>query len=138
MISSFSIAKALLDNAQTIATANNYTLIPCGTEYTPDPNATYIEEFPLFGDDTAIGLADESSDIQFGVYQLNINTPKDQAGSKWAARIIEGVFKEGFKRGTELTHNGQMLRTRNSKAVPMDSTDTHDVHVLSISYSVIN
>ena len=138
MISSFSIAKCLLDKTQEVATANGYTLVQFGAKYSPSPSETYIREIPLFGEDRMIGLADNDSDIQYGFYQINIYTPKDNTGGKWQARTIESVFKTAFKKGTELTHNAQMLRTRNSKVIQSDSNDTHNVHILSINYSVIN
>lgn len=138
MIDSFSIAKALLDNSQFIADAGGYTLIPNGESYTPDPNATYIEEFVLYGPDNAIGLADDSSDIQIGMYQINVNTPKSEDGSKWKGLKISNIFKAGFNRGKELIFNGQMVRIRNTSIIPMDMNETHETHILNISYSVIN
>ena len=138
MINSFNIAKALLDNTQSISDANSYLLIPDGESFTPNPNDTYIEEFALYGPDVPIGLEDSSSDIQIGIYQLNINTPKAEVGSRWAGLAIEGVLRAGFARGTELTFGGQMVRIRDSSITQMEPSDTHETHILNITYSVIN
>jgi len=138
MISKNDLAKALLNQARVISTANSYLLIPNGATYEPDPNTTYIQEFMIYGDDNSIGMADCSSDIQLGIYQININTPKSLEGAKWLGLKIADIFQAGFARGTQLTYNGQMVRTKNSSIQPMDGDDTHEIHILSVSYSVIN
>ena len=138
MISKFDLAKALYEQAKLIAGNNSYLLIPEGKEYEPDPNATYIQEFVLYGPDNAIGLADCSNDMQLGIYQINVNTPKAQAGAKWAGLKIGDVFQAGFARGTQLIYNDQMVRMKNSTLLPMDPDETHEVHVLSINFSIIN
>ena len=138
MISTFNIAKALFDKARQVSTDNSYLLIPQGEKHEPDPNETYIEEIPLYGDDNSIGLADNSSDIQFGIYQINVNTPKAQAGGKWSSANIADIYKAAFSKGLELTFGGQMLRIKNTTVKPLDMNDTHFTHVLSITFSVIN
>jgi hypothetical protein len=138
MINKFDLAKALFNQSKSIADTNSLLLIPNGSAYEPDPNTTYIEEFVLYGNDTAIGLADCSSDIQLGVYQVNINTPKSNLGAKWRGLEIGGIMQEGFKRGTTMTFNGQSVRTLTSSLQPMDFNDTHETHILSVNYSVIN
>lgn len=138
MVNKFNIAKALFNEAEQVSTANSYLLIPQGEKHESNPNETYIEEFPLFGDDNSIGLSDNSSDIQLGIYQINVNTPKAQAGGKWSGLNIAGVYQAAFSKGLELTFGGQMLRIKNTTVKPMDMDDTHFTHVLSIVYSVIN
>ncbi len=138
MINKFSIAKALLDNAQSIADTNGYDLVPEGGEYTADPNTTYIQEYCLYGDDNMIGMAAGDNDIQFGVYQININTPKAMAGAKWLALNIAGVYQSGFSKTTQLTNDGQKLTILGSSLNQLDGDDTHMQYVLSINFSVIN
>jgi len=138
MINKHDLAKALLNQARLIAVNNSYLLIPNGMPYQPDPNTAYIQEFVLYGDDNAIGMSDNSCDIQLGIYQITINTPKAQEGSKWTGLKIGDVYQAGFARGTELIYNDQKVRIKNSALLPMDSDDTHDVHALSIKYSIIN
>ena len=138
MINKHDLAKALLNQARLIAVNNSYNLIPNGMAYQPDPNTAYIQEFVLYGDDNAIGMSDNSCDIQLGIYQITINTPKAQEGSKWTGLKIGGVYQSGFARGTELIYNDQKVRIKNSALSEMDSDDTHDAHALSIKYSIIN
>jgi hypothetical protein len=90
MISKFDLAKALLTKAQAIADANDYLLIKDGESYKEDVNTAYIQEFCLYGDDNTIGLSASSHDIQFGIYQLNVNTPKSFAGAKWLGLNVAG------------------------------------------------
>jgi hypothetical protein len=138
MISKFSLAKALFNQAKLITDNNSLLLIPNGKGYEPDPNTTYIQEFVLYGPDNSIGLADCSNDIQLGVYQLNINTPKAQEGAKWRGLQIGDILQAGFARGTELIHNSQMVRMKTSTLIPMDADDTHEIHILNINFSIIN
>ena len=134
MINKYNISKSLRDNAQTIADNNNYTLVTDGESKEPDPNETYLEEFTLFGPDNSIGLGDDSSDQQTGIYQINVNTPKHS--TKWVGLNIVGVLQEGFPKGLELTNN-QLVRIKNSQVSSMMQNDTHLIHVLSITYNVI-
>jgi len=135
MINKFDIAKALRNEAKTVSDANSYTLVGEGESFSPDPNTTYIEEFVLYGDDNPIGVADNSSDIQIGIYQLNINVPKTQ--SKGAALVIIGVFETAFLKGLELTFNSQTVRMKAKSLAHLDENDTHLIHVLSVTFSVI-
>jgi hypothetical protein len=138
MINKFNIAKALLDNAQTISNDNSYLLVPDGEEYTKKPSETYIQEMPLYGDDESIGISDDSSDIQFGIYQINVNTPKAEEGAKWSGLTIAGVYQTGFAKGLTLSFGGQSLRIKNTSLAGMQQNDTHFIHILSITFSVIN
>ncbi len=138
MISRFSLSKALLDKAQEVADNNGYLLVPNGAEYETDPNELYIQEYVIYGPDNTIGAANDSNAIQLGVYQININTPKAWEGSKWKGLEVVDVFVAAFSRGTQLTINSQMLKILNIDSQLMDGDDTHDMHILSINYSVIN
>lgn len=138
MISKYDLAKALYEQAKLVCANNGYLLIPEGQTYEPEPSATYVQEFVLYGEDTAPGLADDSSDIQLGIYQININTPKEKAGAKWIGLQMAETIQTGFKRGTELTYNGQMVRTKTTATLAMLPNETHEVHILSINFSVIN
>lgn len=134
-ISKFDLAKALRDKAKLVADANSYTLIGEGVSFSTDPNATFIQEFVLYGDDNPVGVSDTSSDIQIGIYQLNINVPKNQ--SKWVALEIIGVLDTAFPKGLELTFNSQMLRIKSSSLSPQLENDTHLIDILSITFSII-
>lgn len=138
MINKFDLAKALYDNAKAVSDANGYTLVADGQEYETSPDIAYVREYALFGDDDPIGISDNSSDIQFGIYQLTICTPKIQEGSKWVGLNMVGIYESGFQRGTVLTYNGQSVRIRNSSVAPLPSDETHLIRALSIQYSVIN
>lgn len=138
MIDKFDLAKALYDNAKTISDANSFILVADGESYDKSPEQPYVMEFPLFGDDDAIGISDDSSDIQFGVYQLTICTPKIQEGGKWTGLDMIRKYQLGFQRGTVLSYNGQNVRIRNSSVARLQSDDTHFMNALSIQYSVIN
>ena len=138
MINKFNIAKALFDKAEQVSTDNSYLLIAQGEKYEPNPNDAYIEEKPLFGDDNSIGLSDDSSDIQFGIYQINVNTPKVEKGGKWSGLNIAGVYQVAFSKGLELSFGGQTLRIKSTTVKPMKMNDTHFTHILSVVYSVIN
>ena len=73
MINKFNIAKALINKAIQVSDDNAYELVSDGKSYSSDPNTTYIEEMVLYGEDQSIGIGDDSSDIQFGIYQLNMS-----------------------------------------------------------------
>ena len=138
MINNFNIAKALFDKAKAISTANNYTLVPEASEYTSNPEQVYIKEYALFGDNRPIGLADNSSDMQRGIYQLTICVPKSQEGSKWSALTIAATYQAVFAKGLELTHGGQKVRIVSTGTNILDADDTHVQIALSIRYSIIN
>jgi hypothetical protein len=138
MINKFSLAKSLYDQAKLISNSNSLNLVADGEEYTTTPNEEYIEDHVLFGKDDSVGISDASSDIQLGVYQLTINTPKAEEGAKWRGLQIANIYQEGFPKGLELTHDNQAARIRNTSIVPLGQNDTHLVFVLSVQYSVIN
>ena len=138
MINKYSISKALYDNTKQVSTANGFLLIANGKAYTPSPNDVYVQEMTIYGDDNSVGIADNSSDIQMGIYQININTPKALTGGKWQGLQMVDIYQAGFSKGLELTFNGQMLRIKSAKLSTMMQSDTHFIHILSIAYSVIN
>lgn len=138
MINKFSLAKALYDNAKFIADNNGYNLVAEMESYTSDPNEAYLTEAVLYGPDNTIGLADCSNDIQLGIYQINIYTPKANQGAKWQGLQIGGVIQAGFSKGTQLTHNDQMVRIKNTSLIPLGEDDTHLITILSINYSIIS
>ena len=136
MINKFDIAKALKDQASIIATANSYILISTSEPNPGDVNGAYIAEFTLFGDDNPLGIADTSSDMQLGIYQLSVHEPK--TSSKWAALAKIGILQTGFARGLQMTYNSQMVRTKNSTISQLQQNNTHFIYHLSIGFSVIN
>lgn len=138
MIDKFNIAKALFDKAEQVSNDNSYILIAEGESHESNPNETYVKEMVIYGDDNSVGLSDNSSDIQFGIYQLMINTPKSEEGGKWSGLKIAGVYQSDFVKGLELSFGGQMIRLKNSSVKPMGSDNTHFMHILSMVYSVIN
>jgi len=138
MINKENIAKALLNEAKQVASDNSYVLIREGENHESDPNETYIEEMVVYGGDNSIGLSDASSDIQFGFYQINVNTPQAEASGKWDGLTIIGVFQTAFRKGLELEDGGQTIRIKNVTLATMMQSKTHYIHILSIDYSVIN
>lgn len=136
MISKFSIAKALHDKLKSVSDGNGYTLVGNGVGYDPSPSDSFIQEFVIYGDDLSVGLSDSSSDIQFGVFQINVNTPKTQ--TNWSGLAVVDVISGEFAKGLELTHNSQMVRIKNASAEPMFQNETHLVHVISVTFSAIN
>lgn len=138
MISKFDLAKALRDHAKLVAISEGITLISIDDPegYNPDPNTPYLEEMVLFGPDRPIGIADASRDLQVGVYQININRPKTEA--KWVGLRLADTISIAFKKGTELTYNGQMVRMREQELRPMLVNATHKTFILSIVFTVIN
>jgi hypothetical protein len=136
MINEFNLAKALRDKAQEIATANSYTLVANGEGFAPEVGETYIEEIVLYGNNDTIGMPNDSSDIQIGIYQININTPINE--SKWAGLAIVNVINPEFPKGLKLTFGGQLVVIKTTTLEPMQKNDTHLIHILSISFSVIN
>ena len=137
MINKFNIAKALFNEAEQVSNDNSYLLIPEGEKHESEPNESYIEEMVLYGDDNSVGLSDNSSDIQFGIYQINVNTPRVEEGGKWSGLKISGIYQAAFSKGLTLSFGGQNLRVKNSTLKPMDIKETHFTHVLSIVFSVI-
>jgi len=138
MINKFNIAKALFNEAEQVSNDNSYLLIPEGKKHKQDPNETYIEEKVIYGGDNSVGISDDSSDIQFGIYQLNIHTPQAEKGGKWAGLEIAGVYQTEFIKGLKLSLDGQSLRIKSTSVMPMNQSKTHYIHILSIVYSVIN
>lgn len=138
MINKFNLVKALRDHAKNVATANNWELVsnPQPANYNPDPNTIFIEEHTLFGPDTPIGIADISNDIQIGVYQININVPR--TFSQFSLLQKADIYSEAFKKGTELTHDGQMVRMRDQELKMLFVNETHATAILSIIFTVIN
>lgn len=137
MINKKNIAQALVLQANTIASLNTYIFITQGEQYEQNINDTYIEEMPLFGDDNSIGISDNSSDIQFGIYQLNIYTPKSNDGGRWEGLEIADVYQAGFAKGLEIEQGGQVVRIKSTSLAVMQQTKDHFKHILSVAYSVI-
>lgn len=138
MINKFNIAKALFDQAELVSTNNSYLLIAEGENHESQPNETFIKEKVVYGDDNSVGLSDVSSDIQLGIYQLNVYTPQAEIGGKWSGLNIAGVYSSAFNKGLSLSFGGQNLRIKNASVMPMDKNETHYIHIISIVYSVVN
>lgn len=136
MIKKTDLILALRGKAIEVTTANNYTLVFSGKTFTPEADQTYIKEDILPGDDNKIGYEDSSNDFQIGIYQLMVNTPRNK--SNLDATDIIDVLSLAFSRGTELTVNGQMVRTMESTLTPLDYNPTHLMYALRIKYSVIH
>lgn len=135
MIDKFNLAKALKDQADIVATVNNYTLVSNGEGFEPDVNKSHIEEVVLYNDDDSIGLAVDSSDIQVGVYQLSVHTPKNE--TKWAGLAIVKVLNLHFVRGLKPSFDGQEVIIETASLSPMMQNETHNVHHFSIVFSVV-
>lgn len=138
MINKNDLAMALLTKANEIATTNSYTLIPFGMQYNPNASDTYITESCLFGDDNSIGMANNSSDIQFGVYQISIYTPKTDVACRWSGLEIADKFTCHFAMGLKLTYNAQTVEIIKASLTTPRLSDTHLAHILSVRFNVIN
>lgn len=138
MIIAQELAKALLNKANEVAIANSYTLIPQGQQYSPGIDETYVMESCLFGDNTTIGYANNSKDIQFGVYQIAIYTPKTQEGYRWLGLSIADKFSEAFAMGAQLSSGGQMVEILKASVTSPTLSSTHMTHILSVRFNVIN
>lgn len=136
MIKKSDLALALRTKAIEVTTANSITLVFSGREFTPEVDQSYVKEDPLFGDDNKIGYEDTSSDFQIGIYQLMVFSPREK--SNLAGLDIVDVLAIGFARGTELTENGQMVRTMETTVTPLDYNNTHLMYAVRIKYSVIH
>lgn len=136
MISKFNLAKALRNEAKIVADANSITLVGNGEGFSPDVNQTFVEEIVLFGDDSSVGLGDESSDLQFGIYQLSVHSPINQ--TKWAGLQIIDILSAHFVRGLKPIFGGQQAVVTIASVAPMMKSETHLVFHLSITFSVIN
>lgn len=135
-ISKFNLAKALRNEAKIVSDANSFTLVANGEGFTPDVNETFIEEIVLFGDDNSVGLGDVSSDVQFGIYQLSVNSPIGQ--TKWAGLQIIDILSAHFVRGLKPSFGGQQAVVTIASVAPMMKSDTHLIFHLSVTFSVIN
>lgn len=136
MISKFDVAKALRDQAKIVTDANSLVLVGNGEGFEPDVEKSHIEEIVLYGNDFSVGLADESSDIQVGIYQLSVHSPKTEP--KWVGLEIIDILQASFVKGLQLTFNGQMVRIKTSSLATMMQSETHFIYHLSIEFSVIN
>jgi hypothetical protein len=93
----------------------------------------------LLNDDRSIGLADNSSDMQMGIYQVSIYIPRTfQSNSEWSGLAISDRIQAGFAKGKELCEDGQLTRIKNSKTNELDPVETHFIWAVSIKFSVIN
>ena len=135
MISKFDLAKALRNQAVIVTDANSLTLVGNGEGFSPDVNESHVEEIVLYGDDNPVGVGDDSSDIMIGIYQLSVHSPINQ--NKWAGLSIIGILESSFVRGLKLIFNSQLVVIKDSSLAPMMISDTHNIHHLSIRFSVI-
>jgi len=140
MISKFDLAKGLRDQAKIVTDANSLILVSdAKTEdekiFIADVNNSHVVESVLYGDDSSIGLAGSSSDIQIGIYQLSVYSPK--IDPKWTGLRIVDLLQTHFVRTLEPTFNGQKSVIVDSSIGPMMNDDSHFVHHLSIRFSVI-
>lgn len=138
MILARDLAKALLNKANEVAAANSYTLIPQGLAHAPSVNETYVTEACIFGENNTLGMVTDSDEIQYGIYQIAIYTPKSDLGYRWNGLSIADTFKSAFTFGLRLSYNGQMLKILETSTTTPTLSDTHMAHVLSVRFNVIN
>jgi len=138
MINKLSVAKALGDKLRQVCIDNSFTIIPEGTTVETSVAGAYVRDFVLYGDDNAVGIADNTSDIMTGIYQINLLVPLTQNGGKWVSLSMAQIIQSAFSRGLTLTNNNQALRIKNTSLRQLSKTETHYVHILSVSFSVIN
>ena len=139
MISKRLILKALRDNLE-------HVCLEIGENFKGKRSSELLktDEVAIFDDlllspDRSLGLADNSSDIQKGIYQVSIYIPRTfQSNADWSAMAISDRIQTGFKKGLELCEDGQMTRMKNSRVNELDPIDTHFIYAVSINFSVIN
>jgi hypothetical protein len=136
MISKFDLAKALRNQAVIVTDANSLRLVGNGESFSPDVNESHVEEIVLYGDDNTVGVGNDSSDVQVGIYQLSAHTPIAQ--QKWAGLSIVDILAASFTKGLKLTFNSQLVIIMESSIAQMMTNDTHNIHHLSVRFSVIN
>lgn len=143
MINKFNLKKALRDQLVVVTTANGYDIADYSDDnkpFIPDVNKMYIKENVINGDDESVGLSDDSSDFQTGLYQLIINTPKGVGLGKgdFTALQTSDVLQEAFKKGQELFQGGQKVRMITPTLKRLSDSDNYIVYSLRLKFSVIN
>lgn len=136
MISKFNLVEALRDRAKTTTDNLSLRLVSAGEGFTPEIDESYIAEITLFGDDIDLGLNDNSSTMQLGVYQMTAFVPKNQ--TRWTALKIIDDLQAAFPRELALIFGGQTVRLKSQAVSSLFEDNTHYSYVLSINYSVIN
>ncbi len=137
MINHLNLTKALVNAANTVATAQSHTLVTQGKSYKPKPNDSFIAESLLFGDSSHLGVANDSSQMQRGIYQIDAYVPKCFEGSRFTALEMLSHYQTAFARGSEFTESGQTARAEKNSIAKTPSTKTHNRFTLSVTFSVI-
>ncbi len=132
MVSEFSVRKALLDRLKSLSGIP--TVFAEGSSGTPDPQDYYVEEHVLPAPTSSVGVSNSSSDIQRGVYQIDINFPK--AIGKFKALEYGDIIASGFPKGLQLTHGGQQVKISTTSWSPVRHYDLNSTVSLSIRYTV--
>lgn len=132
MISEFSIRKALLDRLNSLPGLPE--VFPEGSSGKPDPQDYYLQEHVLPTPTSSVGISNSSSDIQRGIYQIDINFPK--AHGKFKALEYGDIIASGFPKGLQLTHGGQQVKISTTSWSPVRHSDLNSTVSLSIRYTV--
>ena len=133
----YSLNKALLDNLvlSTSQIPDIPLIYPSGAEKNPEPSEEHITEYVMNGDPEPIGIAHEDSEITRGIYQVDVNVPKN-TGRFHAISIADSVASE-FPRGLKLEHSGQQVEIGTNKSL-VRSTELSFVVSISIRFHVID
>lgn len=103
--------------------------------YQPQANEKYVVDTVLFGDDSPIGMAAGSRDIEYGIYQLSVRVPKNLPDND--CLDLSTAFRSAFTRVSTLSYSGQSLKIERTSKTGIRYSDTHKMIDLSFTYSVI-
>lgn len=103
--------------------------------YQPQANEKYVVDTVLFGDDSPIGMASGSRDIEYGIYQLSVRVPKNLPDND--CLDLSTAFRSAFTRVSVLSYGGQSLKIERTSKTGIRYSDTHKMIDLSFTYSVI-
>lgn len=134
MIDQFDVKQALRAQGEVAAAAVGFEYIRDDDKKTLDVNTSYLVESFIPTRVFAFGTADNSSDYQNSLFQLDVRTPKT-AGTNLTQLRAEQI-KDYFTRGTVLQKNGQKLRVKTVDQTSVQPNDTHYIIFLTINYFV--
>lgn len=126
-VNQFSVAKALLDQLNTIESG---TLPVVPQDGAPTDGSQYITEFVLPSDESPADL--QTGSRQNGVYQVDVRTPK--SNGKWQNLAVVGTVKGAFVQSQIYSHNGQDVKIRWISTSPMRAVGQYWVTSVSVNY----
>lgn len=85
-------------------------------DYTPVLDTLYIRPAHLPGDVSQATLGDTGTDLNIGVYQIDVFAPANQGRN--AGLVVADNIANHFKRGTVLTYNSRVVRIVTAQMKP--------------------